>query len=120
MPESSNPEKKKEKRKNQVRDAQRRFRAKKKEQEEQERREAANRELAQQSYTSPDAEQLHDRGDLSGLPWGGMSLAYMMQSGQTNRGSSDANQGTTDNTSSETKYGESKSSGDIKEDAEQS
>jgi hypothetical protein len=56
--------------------------AKQKEQEEREKREAANQERAGSAYTSPDPEQLQDKSNLSGLPWGGIPLSYMMQSGQ--------------------------------------
>jgi hypothetical protein len=66
--------------------------AKQKEQEEREKREAANQERAGSAYTSPGPEQLQDNSNLSGLPWGGVSLSYMMQSGQQGKSSDSTTQ----------------------------
>lgn len=62
--------------------------AKAKEKEEDQKRETQNRERASSAYTPP--EQLDDRSDLSGLPWGGLSLAYMAQSSKAKESTSQA------------------------------
>lgn len=92
-----------ERRKMQNRIAQRRFRkinhissilgiftdwvagAKKKEEREEARREQDNRARAGSAYQSPEPREIADERELSGLPWGGLSMRHMVQTSRTNQ-----------------------------------
>ncbi|KAA8623039.1 bZIP-1 domain containing protein [Pyrenophora tritici-repentis] len=69
-------------RKIQNRLAQRRFRDKIKEQKEDAEREAENQKRAAGSYVSPEPESFKPDQTLSGLPWGGISMRYIVEQGR--------------------------------------
>lgn len=63
-----------------------------------------NQEHAGSAYTASSPSELADKGDLSGLPWGGPSMSHMLQTGKA-RESSTSQQGT--GTSQETSAAQS-------------
>ncbi|RMZ74010.1 basic leucine zipper transcription factor domain-containing [Pyrenophora seminiperda CCB06] len=69
-------------RKIQNRLAQRRFRDRIKEQKEESEREVENQKRAQGSYVSPEPESINTDAVLSGLPWGGISMKYIVEQGK--------------------------------------
>ncbi|KAF3039976.1 hypothetical protein E8E11_004391 [Didymella keratinophila] len=77
-----------ERRKIQNKLAQQRFRAKAREQREDAEREVENQRKAANSYTPPEASQLEDHHNLSGLPWGGISFRHVVATGQEKERSS--------------------------------
>ncbi|EON64962.1 hypothetical protein W97_04197 [Coniosporium apollinis CBS 100218] len=70
-----------ERRKIQNRLAQRKFRAKIKEQKEDSERLVENQRLAGSAYASAEPGELDGNSQLSGLPWGGVSMEHIIQSG---------------------------------------
>lgn len=54
-----------------------------KEQKEEADRDAENQQRAGSSYTSPDPDRIDQSQDLSGLPWGGISMKHIVESGRT-------------------------------------
>ncbi|KAK4148143.1 uncharacterized protein C8A04DRAFT_23940 [Dichotomopilus funicola] len=72
-----------ERRRIQNRIAQRKFREKAREQKDRAARDAQNQQHAGSSYHIPDPEDftLDDGGDLSGLPWGGLSMRHVVTRG---------------------------------------
>ncbi|KAF2710487.1 hypothetical protein K504DRAFT_263558 [Pleomassaria siparia CBS 279.74] len=72
-----------ERRKIQNKLAQRRFRDKIKEQKEETEREAENQRRAGSSYASPEPREIDQRHELSGLPWGGLSMRHIVESGKS-------------------------------------
>ncbi|KAF2854890.1 hypothetical protein T440DRAFT_387590, partial [Plenodomus tracheiphilus IPT5] len=84
-----------ERRKIQNKLAQRRFRDKTKELREEAERQAENQRKAGSSYTSPEPEAIETNEILSGLPWGGINLKHIIETGrkkeQITRQSSRAN-----------------------------
>ncbi|KAI1166418.1 hypothetical protein F5B18DRAFT_648852 [Nemania serpens] len=85
-----------ERRRIQNRIAQRKFREKQKEHKERTERDDRNQENAGSSYRVPDARELGpDTDELSGLPWGGVSMRHVVARGhesETRRGSARDNQ----------------------------
>ncbi|KAI0544104.1 hypothetical protein F4679DRAFT_60063 [Xylaria curta] len=85
-----------ERRRIQNRIAQRKFREKQREHKERAERDDRNQENAGSSYRVPDAGELApDDDDLSGLPWGGVSMRHVVARGnesETRRGSARDNQ----------------------------
>ncbi|CAO2649005.1 Nn.00g099540.m01.CDS01 [Neocucurbitaria sp. VM-36] len=77
-----------ERRKIQNKLAQRRFRDKVKEQKEETEREAENQRRAGSSYASPEPENIDNNPTLSGLPWGGISLKHIVETGKNKEQSS--------------------------------
>ncbi|KAH7072888.1 hypothetical protein BKA63DRAFT_53099 [Paraphoma chrysanthemicola] len=77
-----------ERRKIQNKLAQRRFRDKAKEQKEEADREAENRRRAGSSYASPEPEDIETNHNLSGLPWGGISMKHVVETGKNKEQSS--------------------------------
>ncbi|KAK5107814.1 hypothetical protein LTR62_000628 [Meristemomyces frigidus] len=71
----------KERRRIQSRIAQRKFRDKMRFQKEETERKQENERRASAAYTAPEADDL-DSGDLSGLPWGSISLRHVVASGK--------------------------------------
>ncbi|KAK3197178.1 hypothetical protein GRF29_1536g891187 [Pseudopithomyces chartarum] len=71
-----------ERRKIQNKLAQRRFRDKVKEQKEEAEREVENQRRAGSSYASPNPYNIDQRRDLSGLPWGGISMKHIVETGR--------------------------------------
>ncbi|KAF1845947.1 uncharacterized protein K460DRAFT_282787 [Cucurbitaria berberidis CBS 394.84] len=71
-----------ERRKIQNKLAQRRFRDKVKEQKEEAEREEENRRRAGSSYASPEPETMDNNQTLSGLPWGGISMKHIVETGK--------------------------------------
>jgi hypothetical protein len=53
-----------------------------KEQKEDTEREVENQRRAGSSYTSPELEKIDHGHNLSGLPWGGISMKHIMQAGK--------------------------------------
>lgn len=53
------------------------------EQKEEAEREAENQRRAGGSYTSPDPRHIDQSRDLSGLPWGGVSMRHIVETGKT-------------------------------------
>lgn len=41
-----------------------------------------NQERAGSSYTVVQPDEVADKGDLSGLPWGGLSMSHVLQAGK--------------------------------------
>lgn len=72
-----------ERRKIQNKLAQRRFRDKVREQKEDAEREADNQRRAGSSYASPEPGEIEQNHDLSGLPWGGISMKHIVEAGKT-------------------------------------
>jgi hypothetical protein len=72
-----------ERRKIQNKLAQRRFRDKVKEQKEETEREMDNQRRAGSAYASPEPGDLDSRRELSGLPWGGISMKHIVETGKT-------------------------------------
>ncbi|KAF2842987.1 hypothetical protein M501DRAFT_924581 [Patellaria atrata CBS 101060] len=72
-----------ERRKIQNKLAQRKFRAKAKEQKEEAVREVENQQRAGSAYASPNPSELESRGELSGLPWGGVSMRHIVETGKS-------------------------------------
>ncbi|CAI6341732.1 unnamed protein product [Periconia digitata] len=72
-----------ERRRIQNRIAQRRFRGNKREQKEEAEREADNQRRAASSYSTPEPGDMEQNHDLSGLPWGGISMKYIVEAGKT-------------------------------------
>ncbi|KAL5393902.1 hypothetical protein PMIN06_008177 [Paraphaeosphaeria minitans] len=72
-----------ERRKIQNKLAQRRFRDKVREQKDETEREAENQRRAGSSYASPDPENMDQNRDLSGLPWGGISMKHIVETGKS-------------------------------------
>ncbi|KAK4240466.1 hypothetical protein C8A03DRAFT_13205 [Achaetomium macrosporum] len=73
-----------ERRRIQNRIAQRKFREKAREQKDRAQREAQNQQFAGSAYHIPDPDDfslLDDSGDLSGLPWGGISMRHVVTRG---------------------------------------
>ncbi|KAF2031793.1 hypothetical protein EK21DRAFT_39930, partial [Setomelanomma holmii] len=77
-----------ERRKIQNKLAQRRFRDKVKEQKEEVDREIENRRRAGSAYASPDPEDIDTNHNLSGLPWGGISMKHVVETGKSKEQSS--------------------------------
>ncbi|ORY11243.1 hypothetical protein BCR34DRAFT_588060 [Clohesyomyces aquaticus] len=71
-----------ERRKIQNKLAQRRFRDKVREAKEETEREVENLRRAGSSYASPEARDLDQGQDLSGLPWGGISMRHIVEAGK--------------------------------------
>ena len=59
-----------------------------KEQREDAEREVENQQRAGGAYTSPQAGQLDSGRELSGLPWGGISMGHIVESGKNKEQSS--------------------------------
>lgn len=72
-----------ERRKIQNKLAQRRFREKVREQKEETEREVENQKRAGSSYASPEPGDLDPGRELSGLPWGGISMRHIVEAGKT-------------------------------------
>ncbi|KAF1971497.1 hypothetical protein BU23DRAFT_581611 [Bimuria novae-zelandiae CBS 107.79] len=72
-----------ERRKIQNKLAQRRFRDKVRGQKEEAEREVENQRRAGSSYTSPDPDHIDHNRELSGLPWGGISMRHIVETGRT-------------------------------------
>ncbi|KAF2255415.1 hypothetical protein BU26DRAFT_155733 [Trematosphaeria pertusa] len=72
-----------ERRKIQNKLAQRRFRDKVREQKEEAERDVENQRRAGSSYASPDPGDIDQGRDLSGLPWGGISMRHIVEAGKT-------------------------------------
>ncbi|PSN60366.1 hypothetical protein BS50DRAFT_604677 [Corynespora cassiicola Philippines] len=72
-----------ERRKIQNKLAQRRFRDKVREQKEETEREMENQRRAGSSYASPEPGDIDQGRELSGLPWGGISMRHIVESGKT-------------------------------------
>ncbi|KAF2474607.1 uncharacterized protein BDR25DRAFT_214710 [Lindgomyces ingoldianus] len=72
-----------ERRKIQNKLAQRRFRDKVREQKEETEREVENQRRAGSSYASPEPGDLDPGRDLSGLPWGGISMRHIVEAGKS-------------------------------------
>lgn len=53
------------------------------EQKEEQEREVENQRRAGSSYTSPDPENIDQTRNLSGLPWGGISMKHIVETGKT-------------------------------------
>ncbi|KAH6606347.1 basic leucine zipper transcription factor domain-containing [Trichoderma cornu-damae] len=70
-----------ERRRIQNRIAQRKFRGKVKEQKERAEREAKDKEHAGNSYRIPEADEIDAEPELSGLPWGSVSLSHIVARG---------------------------------------
>ncbi|KAK4552972.1 hypothetical protein LTR86_009896 [Recurvomyces mirabilis] len=77
----------KERRRVQSRIAQRKFREKVRWQKEETDRVRENEEKAGSAYCAPEAEDL-ESGELSGLPWGGVSLRHVLVTGKAKEQSS--------------------------------
>ncbi|KAI8935671.1 hypothetical protein NX059_007195 [Plenodomus lindquistii] len=71
-----------ERRKIQNKLAQRRFRDKTKEHQEETERQAENQRNAGNSYMSPKPEAIDTNDSLSGLPWGGINMRYIIETGR--------------------------------------
>ncbi|PSS25277.1 hypothetical protein M430DRAFT_33042 [Amorphotheca resinae ATCC 22711] len=71
-----------ERRRVQNRNAQRKFRDKAKEAKERQDREARDRAHAGRSYHTPDPRELGTDEELSGLPWGSLSLKHVISQGR--------------------------------------
>ncbi|KAF2185045.1 hypothetical protein K469DRAFT_169448 [Zopfia rhizophila CBS 207.26] len=72
-----------ERRKIQNKLAQRRFRDKVREQKEETEREVENQRRAGSSYASPGPGDIDPGQDLSGLPWGGISMRHIVEAGKS-------------------------------------
>ncbi|KAF2810163.1 uncharacterized protein BDZ99DRAFT_358008, partial [Mytilinidion resinicola] len=72
-----------ERRKIQNKLAQRRFRDKVREQKEDAEREGENQRRAGSAYASPEPGDLDPGRELSGLPWGGISMRHIVETGKT-------------------------------------
>ncbi|KAF2452486.1 hypothetical protein BDY21DRAFT_294556 [Lineolata rhizophorae] len=72
-----------ERRKIQNKLAQRKFRKKQKEQREDDAREQENQRRAGSAYATAEAGELDSGTNLSGLPWGGMSMKHIVETGKT-------------------------------------
>jgi len=72
-----------ERRKIQNKLAQRRFRDKVREQKEDADREVENQRRAGSAYASPEPGDLDPGRELSGLPWGGLSMRHIVETGKT-------------------------------------
>ncbi|KAL6881546.1 basic leucine zipper transcription factor domain-containing protein [Trichoderma novae-zelandiae] len=70
-----------ERRRIQNRIAQRKFRGKVKEQKERAEREAKDKEHAGNSYRIPEPDEIEAESELSGLPWGSVSLSHILARG---------------------------------------
>jgi len=77
-----------ERRKIQNKLAQRRFRDKVKEQKEESDREIENRKRAGSAYASPEPDEIETGRQLSGLPWGGISMKHVVEAGKNKEQSS--------------------------------
>jgi hypothetical protein len=77
-----------ERRKIQNKLAQRRFRDKVREQKEENDREVENQRRAGSSYAAPEPGDIDQRNELSGLPWGGISMRHIVETGKTKEQSS--------------------------------
>lgn len=77
-----------ERRKIQNKLAQRRFRDKVREQKEETERDLENQRRAGSSYTSPEAAEMDQGQNLSGLPWGGISMRHIVETGKNKEQSS--------------------------------
>ncbi|KAH8726326.1 hypothetical protein GQ44DRAFT_614094 [Phaeosphaeriaceae sp. PMI808] len=77
-----------ERRKIQNKLAQRRFRDKVKEQKEENEREVENQRRAGSAYASPEPDEIETSQILSGLPWGGISMKHIVETGKTKEQSS--------------------------------
>ncbi|OAL49219.1 hypothetical protein IQ07DRAFT_512719 [Pyrenochaeta sp. DS3sAY3a] len=77
-----------ERRKIQNKLAQRRFRDKVKEQKEDTEREVENQRRAGSSYATIEPETMDTSQNLSGLPWGGISMKHIVETGKTKEQSS--------------------------------
>lgn len=53
------------------------------EQKEETEREAENQRRAGSSYAAPDPENIDHNRELSGLPWGGISMRHIVESGKS-------------------------------------
>ncbi|KUJ15557.1 uncharacterized protein LY89DRAFT_554258, partial [Mollisia scopiformis] len=71
-----------ERRRVQNRIAQRKFRDKAKEAKERQERDANDRAHAGHSYHTPDPSEMEPDEELSGLPWGGMSMKHVVSRGK--------------------------------------
>ncbi|KAF2752780.1 hypothetical protein EJ05DRAFT_419773, partial [Pseudovirgaria hyperparasitica] len=71
-----------ERRKIQNKLAQRRFREKQKVQREESEKSLRNQRWAGSAYTSPESQELQSSTNLSGLPWGGISMQCIVESGR--------------------------------------
>ncbi|KAF2265615.1 hypothetical protein CC78DRAFT_543144 [Lojkania enalia] len=71
-----------ERRKIQNKLAQRRFRDKVREQKEETEREMENQRRAGNSYATPEPSDLDQSRELSGLPWGGISMRHVVEAGK--------------------------------------
>ncbi|KAI9718343.1 MAG: hypothetical protein M1828_006745 [Chrysothrix sp. TS-e1954] len=69
-----------ERRKIQNRLAQRKFREKSKQRREDSERESANERLAGSAYATPEPQELNEQRDLTGVPWGAVSLGHVSRS----------------------------------------
>ncbi|KAH6866785.1 hypothetical protein BKA58DRAFT_388623 [Alternaria rosae] len=80
-----------ERRKIQNKLAQRRFRDKVKEQKEEMERDVENQRQAGGAYAPPEPEKIDARQALSGLPWGGISMRHIVETGKSKEQSSQRN-----------------------------
>ncbi|KAI9882356.1 MAG: hypothetical protein M1823_005899 [Watsoniomyces obsoletus] len=71
-----------ERRKVQNRIAQRKFRRRSRQRREDQERQRTNEQLAASSYQPPQSEQLTQPEDVSGLPWGSLSIKHVVEAGR--------------------------------------
>ena len=67
---------------------------KQKDQKEETDRHGVNQRRAGSSYVSPEPEEIESDHNLSGLPWGGISMRYIVESGKTKEQSRESSRGT--------------------------
>ncbi|KAF1815851.1 hypothetical protein P152DRAFT_390075 [Eremomyces bilateralis CBS 781.70] len=70
-----------ERRREQNKMAQRRFRQRAKEARDEMERDKQNQERAGASYSAPESSELDQPSNLEGLPWGGISMQHVIQTG---------------------------------------
>ncbi|KAI9831277.1 MAG: hypothetical protein M1826_003716 [Phylliscum demangeonii] len=71
-----------ERRRVQSRVYQRNFRRRARQQREEQERDRRNQELAAGAYAVPDPSALHENEEMSGLPWGGLSIKHVVETGR--------------------------------------
>jgi len=60
-----------------------------------------NQERAGSAYTVVQPDEVADKGELSGLPWGGLSMSHVLQAGKTKDLSTAQQQNSTPSTTAE-------------------
>lgn len=81
-----------ERRKVQNKLAQRRFRDKQREQKEEAERELENKRRAGSAYATPEPGDIDPGNELSGLPWGGISMRHIVETGKNKANSQRSSQ----------------------------